>query len=190
MDGSLLKYEDLSNSFYIYAYLDSNKIPYYIGKGIGRRAYRKNAETTSSVVPPKDKSCVVIVASNLTEKLAFTYERILIEQYGRIDKGTGILQNRTDGGEGSSGSSRGPCSKETKNKISQTLKIVNKGSGNGMFGRNHSPETIALFSKQRKGISSHQKGKKQATDKCPHCSSIGGKGIMKRWHFNNCKNKI
>lgn len=22
---------------------------------------------------------------------------------------------------------------------------------------------------------------------CPHCNKIGGSGIMKRWHFNNCK---
>lgn len=23
--------------------------------------------------------------------------------------------------------------------------------------------------------------------KCPHCNKIGGSGIMKRWHFDNCK---
>lgn len=24
---------------------------------------------------------------------------------------------------------------------------------------------------------------------CPHCSKQGGINIMKRWHFENCKNK-
>jgi hypothetical protein len=29
------------------------------------------------------------------------------------------------------------------------------------------------------------KRKKQYT--CPHCGKEGGGGIMKQWHFNNCK---
>jgi hypothetical protein len=24
---------------------------------------------------------------------------------------------------------------------------------------------------------------------CPHCNKVGGQGPMKRWHFDNCKNK-
>ena len=24
---------------------------------------------------------------------------------------------------------------------------------------------------------------------CPHCGAVGGEGIMKRWHFDNCKLK-
>ena len=33
------------------------------------------------------------------------------------------------------------------------------------------------------------KGIKEKTVKCPHCDKVGGNAIMKRWHFDNCKNK-
>ena len=26
--------------------------------------------------------------------------------------------------------------------------------------------------------------------KCSHCTKIGGIGIMKRWHFDNCKELV
>ena len=29
----------------------------------------------------------------------------------------------------------------------------------------------------------------KSTFKCPHCEKIGGGGAMKRWHFDNCKDK-
>lgn len=44
-----------------------------------------------------------------------------------------------------------------------------------MFGRKHSEETKAAW----------RKPKQKAT--CPHCGTEGGAGIMKRWHFDNCK---
>jgi hypothetical protein len=37
-------------------------------------------------------------------------------------------------------------------------------------------------------LGSQWKGKTQKTMECPHCGKVGG-NAMKRWHFDNCKNK-
>jgi group I intron endonuclease len=50
----------------------------------------------------------------------------------------------------------------------------------------HSQETIEKIRLSKIGKSR----KLNKTIECPHCNKIGSVGLMKRWHFDNCKNKI
>ena len=102
--------------FYVYAYIRDNGTPYYIGKGCGKRAWAKSDRT---IFPKKDFSNIVIIESNLTDVGALAIERRLIQWHGRIDNGTGILHNKTDGGDGNAG---WVMPEETKTKISKAKK--------------------------------------------------------------------
>ena len=52
---------------------------------------------------PKDPSRIILLKKNLSEWEAWRHEIYMISVFGRKDLGTGILRNRTNGGEGSSG---------------------------------------------------------------------------------------
>jgi hypothetical protein len=80
--------------FYTYMWLREDGTPYYVGKGFGRRAFRKGG--------PKSRECIKLQHWP-DEATAFAFERYLVDFYGRKDLGTGILRNLTDGGEGASG---------------------------------------------------------------------------------------
>ena len=91
----------MMNDFYTYAYLRTDRTPYYIGKGKDDRCFIKGKK--ESINLPKDKSKIIFLKQNLTEQEAFKHERYMIDVFGRKDLGTGILRNRTDGGDGVSG---------------------------------------------------------------------------------------
>lgn len=130
-------------AYYVYAYTRSVSsetaavgTPYYIGKGQG---YRKKAR--HSIAIPTDPRCVVLLAESLTEPDAHQLEMLLIHLYGRVDLGTGILRNLTDGGEGTSGAT---VSEATREKKRQKLKGIPRPESviAKLRGRKRSPETI------------------------------------------------
>ena len=104
----------MDNLFYTYAFLREDGTPYYIGKGKGDRAYSKRRK---GVKRPRDEKRILILKKGLTEQEAFRHEKYMISVFGRKDLETGILLNRSDGGDGNSGYRH---TEETKARISKT----------------------------------------------------------------------
>jgi hypothetical protein len=129
--------------YYTYAYLREDKTPYYIGKGKGDTINSKKR----SIKPPKDKSRIIYLKQNLTEAEAFKHEIYMIDVFGRIDLGTGILHNMTNGGDGVSGAI---ISDETKRKLSEAHK-----------GKTHSEETRRKISEAKKGKTHSEETKRK-----------------------------
>ena len=151
--------------YYTYAYLREDGTPYYIGKGKSGRIYSANR----TFKPPKDKNRIIFLKQKLTEQEAFKNERYMIAVFGRKDLGTGILYNRTDGGEGTSGVVK---SDETKRKMSESLKgrtfseqhrrnlsEALKGQKHINYGKTFSEEYRRKISEGQKGEKNHQYGK-------------------------------
>ncbi len=126
--------------YYTYAYLREDGTPYYIGKGKNRRAFDRKGH--SVFVPPKER--ILFLKQNITEEEAFKHEIYMISVFGRKDLGTGILHNKTDGGDGASGI---VFSEETKRKLSEKQRC----EGNSFYGKKHSEETIERMRKIKTG---------------------------------------
>ena len=152
------------NQYYIYSYLREDFSPYYIGKGSGKRAYTKGPK---EVKPPRDKSRVRILKANLTEEEAFLLEKLYILMFGRIDLGTGILRNRSDGGDGASGALRSPEFREKLRQANLGKKrpqwVYDKIAASNR-GKKASAETRAKMSVARKGRKCSEEHKRKVSE--------------------------
>ena len=139
--------------YYIYAYLDNNETPYYIGKGKNYRAYDHNHNVN---VPNKER--IIFWHNGLLEDEAFDLEIFYIKLFGRQCDG-GILQNKTKGGQGASGNKRPDVSAknklglsiESRKKISVARKGKYCGSDNPNYGNKWTDEMKKRLGAQRKG---------------------------------------
>ena len=150
------------NNYYTYAYLREDRTPYYVGKGRGYRAYQRNKTDIKS---PKDKSRIILLKQNLTEEEAFKHEIYMISVFGRKDLGTGVLHNKTDGGEGMGGFKQ---TEEHKRKIREACEKVAEKTGRKISeakkGKSVSEETKRKISQTLKGRTLPQEIKEKISE--------------------------
>ena len=138
--------------YYTYAYLRENKTPYYVGKGKNNRINEYHSKYVK--LPPKERRIILKYFDE--ENKAYNHEKYMIGIFGRKDLKTGILINRTDGGDNPpknnvAGWNKGMkmnYSKERGEKISKALK-----------GKAKSKEHSRKVSESMKGNTPWNKGK-------------------------------
>jgi hypothetical protein len=114
----------------------------------------------------------VLVEQCLTNLGACAIERRLIRWYGRKDNNSGILYNRTDGGDGASGAK---LTDSHKKKISNYQAGKPKpwasrpGQLNTFYGKHHSLETKTTQRAVKQGTSNPMFGKQQNRVSCLFC---------------------
>ncbi|RWO20668.1 NUMOD3 domain-containing DNA-binding protein [Mesorhizobium sp.] len=124
--------------FYVYVWRDSASLPFYVGKGKGRRAYDTYGRSKEFNEIYERSGCTVeIVDWFIHESQAHALEVELIAKYGRRDVGDGPLVNKTDGGDGCSGHIKKP-------EAIAMWRIKN-------IGRKRSPEVCAKISAGKAG---------------------------------------
>ena len=163
---------------YTYAHVKPDGTIFYIGKGIGRRAYSKNRNDYWKRIVAKYGYKVEILAHWNTEAEALSHEKLLIS----CIKDMGIeLCNLTDGGEGTIGYKH---TQEHKNKL--------KGNSYGesawgltFKGKKHSEESKAKMSYVRIGNKNKLGAKLSEESKVKISKSKAGKIVLAKRVLTN-----
>lgn len=161
--------------FYVYVYLDPRKPgdhnygeyhfdyePFYVGKGKNKRLYKhlqpaklKNGENKSFTNKIMKIQCVcgidpIIIKCQemLEEQVALNLEVKIVGIIGRLNILTGPLCNLTEAGDGISGYKH---TDDTKRKIGKSLKGLQAGINNPMYGKHHTEEVREKLSLKLSG---------------------------------------
>jgi uncharacterized membrane protein len=163
--------------YYVYAHYkadDPNGLPFYIGKGKGKREYSNKRNRFWRNIVSKHGFISKKIADNLSEQAAWDLEILLISQFGKLCDHTGCLSNFSDGGEGAAGTkhtdqTKAKWSAAKKGKtweeiygLEQAQVIREKRKLTGR--KPHSEETKKKLSEAKKGSNNPMFGKKLAPE--------------------------
>ena len=173
--------------FYVYYYINEQGLPYYVGKGCGKRAFARHNYTE---VPPKER--IKFLITETSEDWALYKEAAFIDRWGTLADGTGTLENTCDKPHPTR---TGPHTPETIERIRESNRRAyaakddyvpwNKGvSGysTSWKGRRHKEETKEKLSAAAKGNKrrlgkTHTEESKAKMRKHPGCRSIVYQGV-------------
>jgi hypothetical protein len=103
---------------FVYCYLrTTDGSPYYVGIA---SQWKRPTQPHNSCGVPRTRARIRILRAGLAWEEACRWEQVYIARWGRKDLGTGVLHNRTDGGDGTlrgPGRRGVPHDDETKQKI-------------------------------------------------------------------------
>ncbi len=152
--------------FYEYSLNNNEKLtfnyePFYVGKGTGDRIYRHKYKSKekrrqhmlskiNKIMIESNKEPIKIkIKDNLTNDEAYILEEIVVDKIGRLNDNKGPLINKTKGGYGSNGY---VYTKETLEKMSNSMKTYWKNNKHPFQGTKRSKEVCDKISKSRLGI--------------------------------------
>ena len=179
-----------------------NGMPFYVGKGVGRRCHfhaweaktsNRSTHKLNKIRKIQSLGLNVIVRKveeNVSHEQAKDLECLLIAEMRDI----GIdLTNLTDGGDGREGYKASPetiaktrheWTDEQKKRISESL----KGKSNPCTEQRRQAIIAGTTGVKKSTTINMRKPKKK--DQCPHCGTWASGGNLAKWHMNNCKELV
>jgi len=157
--------------YYTYAYLREDGTPYYIGKGKYHKGYKyhRMSQKHTCGVPPQNRR--IVLKDYLSLEDSIKHEEYMIDLYGLICDGTGILRNFVRDSRGGSRKGR-KLSEETKQRMSLAMKKRwEKGCYDNEEYRNkisesnrNSPRVVKHSEETKTKISKSAKGRQQSEE--------------------------